>query len=46
VLQLDKAGATLNAFKSVSEASQVTGISKTCIARVCRGERNSTGGYK
>ena len=32
-------------FKSVSEASWKTGISKTCIAKCCRGERNSSGGF-
>jgi len=32
-------------FKSVSEASKITGISKTCISRCCRGEREQTGGF-
>lgn len=32
-------------FKSVSEASRNTGISKTCISRCCRGEREQTGGF-
>lgn len=32
-------------FKSASEASRKTGISKTCITRCCRGERNSSGGF-
>ena len=32
-------------FKSASEASRRTGISKTCITRCCRGERKSSGGY-
>lgn len=32
-------------FKSASEASRKTGISKTCITRCCRGERKSSGGF-
>ena len=32
-------------FKSASEASRITGISKTCITRCCRGERKYTGGF-
>lgn len=32
-------------FKSASEASRLTGISKSCITRCCRGERKSTGGF-
>ena len=32
-------------FKSASEASRLTGISKTCITRCCRGERKSSGGF-
>lgn len=32
-------------FKSASEASRKTGISKTCITRCCRGERQQTGGF-
>lgn len=32
-------------FKSASEASRITGISKTCITRCCRGEREQTGGF-
>lgn len=32
-------------FKSASEASRRTGISKTCITRCCRGERKSSGGF-
>jgi hypothetical protein len=35
----------INEFKSVSEASRSTGISKTCISRCCRGEREQTGGF-
>ena len=32
-------------FKSASEASRKTGISKTCITRCCRGERKNSGGF-
>jgi hypothetical protein len=32
-------------YSSVSEASRKTGISKTCIARCCRGERKDSGGF-
>tara|TARA_B100000953_G_C17999544_1_gene414674 strand:- start:270 stop:932 length:663 start_codon:yes stop_codon:yes gene_type:complete len=46
VLQIDLNDKIVNEFDSVSEASRVTGISKTCIARVCRSERKQTSGYK
>lgn len=32
-------------FKSASEASKLTGISKSCITKCCRGERKSSGGF-
>lgn len=32
-------------FKSASEASRLTGISKSCITRCCRGERKNSGGF-
>ena len=32
-------------FTSVSEASKVTRVSKTCISRCCRGERTSSKGF-
>jgi hypothetical protein len=32
-------------FKSASEASRKTGISKTCITRCCRNEREQSGGF-
>ena len=35
----------IESFKSASEASRKTGVSKTCITRCCRGERKSSGGY-
>ena len=45
VLQLELDGEVTSEFNSVAEASGATGISKTCIARVCRGEREQTGGF-
>lgn len=35
----------IESFKSASEASRKTGVSKTCITRCCRGERKSSGGF-
>jgi hypothetical protein len=32
-------------FKSASQASRKSGISKTCITRCCRGEREHSGGF-
>jgi hypothetical protein len=32
-------------YISVAEASRKTGVSKTCISRCCRGERQSSGGF-
>ncbi|MEB8328320.1 NUMOD1 domain-containing DNA-binding protein [Flavobacteriaceae bacterium KMM 6897] len=45
VLQMDQGGLVLAEYNSVTEASRITGISKTCISRCCRGERNYSGGY-
>lgn len=45
VLQFNLDGNLLANYVSVSEASRITGISKTCISRCCRGEREQTGGY-
>jgi hypothetical protein len=44
-IQLDLEGNLLAEYKSVSEASKITGVSKTCISRCCRGERDKSGGY-
>ncbi len=33
-------------YKSVADASKETGISKTCISRACRGERENSGRYR
>lgn len=45
VAQLDMEGLIMAEYISVTEASRKTGLSKTCISRVCRGERESSGGY-
>lgn len=45
VLQFNLNGDLLNRFNSVADASKFSGISKTCISRVCRGERDQSGGY-
>lgn len=45
VIQLDLEAHFIAEFKSVSEASRITGLSKTCISRVCRGERQQSGGF-
>lgn len=46
VIQMDLDGRTLQKYKSVAEASRKTGVSKTCISRCCRGERDKSGGFK
>jgi group I intron endonuclease len=46
VIQMDLDGRILQKYKSVAEASKHTGISKTCISRCCRGEREKSGGFK
>ena len=46
VIQFDLEGNKLAIFSSVAEASRQTGVSKTCISRVCRGERNCAGGFR
>lgn len=45
VIQYNIQGKFIDEFKSVSEASKLTGCNKTSIAKVCRGERKSCGGY-
>ena len=46
VIQLGLNGVVIAEYKSVSDASKATGISKTCIARVCRKEWNHSGGFR
>lgn len=45
VIQYNLNGNLLTKYPSASEASRITGISKTCITRCCRGEREQTGGF-
>lgn len=45
VHQFNLEGNFMSAYKSASEASRQTGISKTCITRCCRGERKNSGGF-
>lgn len=45
VYQYNIQGEFIDEFESVSEASKKTGLNKSSIAKVCRGERNSCGGY-
>lgn len=45
VIQYSLSGKPLAVYESVSVASLATGISRTCIARVCRGERKHSGGF-
>lgn len=45
VQQLDIEDNMVGMFKSIAEASRATGINKTCIAKVCRGERKTSNGY-
>ncbi|NER10040.1 NUMOD1 domain-containing protein [Muriicola jejuensis] len=46
VIQIDLEGNILAEYSSVAEASVKTGISKTCISRCCRGERDKSGGFR
>lgn len=45
VFQCKLNGNLLEVFPSVAEASRITGLSKTCISRCCRGERRSSSGF-
>lgn len=45
VVKYNLEGEELARFVSASEASRKTGISKTCITRCCRGERENSGGF-
>lgn len=44
-LQFDKDGNLLNIFENMKEASRATGIGHTNIARCCKGERKTAGGF-
>lgn len=45
VAQFSLDGISIANYKSVAEASRQSGISKTCISRVCRGEREQSGSF-
>lgn len=45
VNQISLDGVLINSYESASETSRITGISKTCITRCCRGEREQTAGF-
>lgn len=45
VIQYSLKGDLLAQYISVAEASRITGLSKTCISRCCRGEREQSGGF-
>lgn len=38
-------GEFLNIYKSIADANRITKINKTSIAKVCRGERKTAGGF-
>lgn len=46
VLQFTKDEELIAEYNSVAEASRKTNINKSCIAKVCRQEREYSGGYK
>ena len=46
VRQMDLDGHPLAEYDSLATAAKTTGISKTCISRCCRGERDKSGGYR
>lgn len=45
VMQFSLTGELIARYKSVAEASEKSGLSKSCISRVCRGERKTSGGF-
>ena len=45
VIQSFLDGNLISQYISVAEASRETGVSKSCISRCCRGERESSGGF-
>jgi predicted GIY-YIG superfamily endonuclease len=45
VIQYSYSGEEIAVYESVAEASRKSGISKSCISRVCRGERDKSGGF-
>lgn len=45
VQQYDSNSNLMNTFSSIAEASNITGINKSCIAKCCRKVRKSAGGF-
>lgn len=46
IIQIDlKTGQKITEFKTIREASKVTGANEGKIPEVCRGKRKSTGGF-
>jgi hypothetical protein len=45
VNQISLKGEFIACYESASEASRKTGVSKTCITRCCRKEREHSGGF-
>lgn len=45
VIQFSLDGKVLARYFSVAEASRISGLSKTCISRCCRKERENSGGF-
>jgi DNA-binding phage protein len=45
VAQLSLEGEVINEFSSVAQAARDTGISKSGIAKTCRGLNKTAGGY-
>ena len=45
VAQYDLEGRLLQIYKSTTEAEMFTGVGSTCIIKVCRGKRDTAGGY-
>jgi len=45
VFQYNYNGELIAEFVSVADASRITGLSKSCISRCCRGERESSSGF-
>ena len=45
IIQYDKKGKFISSYSSISEATLKTGIGKSCIAKCCRKERKTAGGY-
>jgi len=46
VVQFSLEGIKIAEYSSVAEASYITGLNKSSIAKVCRGEQEKSGGYK